>query len=667
MGEQRVSLLSDKAQMNKFVKQLLADVRALKYMIDNDWFESDITRIGAEQEMCLVDKKTLKPASIAMIALKKLKDHPWVETELARFNLETNLTPRELTSSCLSDLEQENIQKLEIIRGKLGKLDTKLVLSGILPTLRLFHLDMENLTPKKRYFALMEAINKQLKGNSYELRLMGIDELLIKHDSPLLEACNTSFQVHLQVAPDEFVQMYNIAQTLAAPVMAIAANSPIVFGRRLWHESRIALFQQALDTRTSSYHMREQSPRVSFGNGWLKDSILEIYQEDISRFRVLIAGDVEEDSLACIQDNEVPKLRALQVHNSTVYRWNRPCYGISPNGKPHLRIENRVLPAGPTVLDEVANAAFWLGCMVGLADEVKDVRKKISWEDVRDNFGKAAKFGIDSKFTWFNDEKISAVDLAQVLIPIARKGLKARKVDVSDIDRYLNVIEERAKLHTNGARWQLRAYTKLIGETSRDEALSCLTASIIKNQELELPVHKWKLPELSDLKSYNPSKMLVEEFMYTDLFTTRKDDILDLVSDMMEWKKINYAPVENKKGELIGLITSRQVLNYFNGAKSKNKKRIPLVEDIMTKDPVTTTPDSTIIDAMKLMKDKKLGCLPVVKGEELVGIITEMDFIRISNRLMERALANGTEKKKKKNKKNKKKSKSKKKKAKSKS
>ena len=667
MGEQRVSLLSDKAQMNKFVKQLLADVRALKYMIDNDWFESDITRIGAEQEMCLVNKKTLKPASIAMIALKKLKDHPWVETELARFNLETNLTPRELTSSCLSDLEQENIQKLEIIRGKLGKLDTKLVLSGILPTLRLFHLDMENLTPKKRYFALMEAINKQLKGNSYELRLMGIDELLIKHDSPLLEACNTSFQVHLQVAPDEFVQMYNIAQTLAAPVMAIAANSPIVFGRRLWHESRIALFQQALDTRTSSYHMREQSPRVSFGNGWLKDSILEIYQEDISRFRVLIAGDVEEDSLACIQDNEVPKLRALQVHNSTVYRWNRPCYGISPNGKPHLRIENRVLPAGPTVLDEVANAAFWLGCMVGLADEVKDVRKKISWEDVRDNFGKAAKFGIDSKFTWFNDEKISAVDLAQVLIPIARKGLKARKVDVSDIDRYLNIIEERAKLHTNGARWQLRAYTKLIGETSRDEALSCLTASIIKNQELELPVHKWKLPELSDLKSYNPSKMLVEEFMYTDLFTTRKDDILDLVSDMMEWKKINYAPVENKKGELIGLITSRQVLNYFNGAKSKNKKRIPLVEDIMTKDPVTTTPDSTIIDAMKLMKDKKLGCLPVVKGEELVGIITEMDFIRISNRLMERALANGTEKKKKKNKKNKKKSKSKKKKAKSKS
>jgi len=652
MGEQRVSLLSDKAQMNIFVKQLLADVRALKYMIENDWFESGITRIGAEQEMCLVDE-SYKPACIAMKALKKLKKHEWAETELARFNLETNLTPRELTSSCLSDLEIENIEKLEIIRSKLGKLNSNLVLTGILPTLRLFHLDMKNLTPKKRYFALMEAINKQLSGDSYELRVMGIDELLIKHDTPLLEACNTSFQVHLQVSPVEFVKMYNIAQALAGPIMAIAANSPIVFGRRLWHESRIALFQQAIDTRSSSYHMRERSPRVNFGNGWLKESILEIYQEDISRFRVLLAGDIKEDSLKCIEEDEVPKLRALQVHNSTVYRWNRPCYGISPNGKPHLRIENRVLPSGPTVIDEVANAAFWLGCMVGLSDEVKDIRELISWEDVRDNFGKAAKFGIDTKFTWFKDEKISAVDLVKKLIPIARKGLKKRKVDASDIDRYLSIIEERAKLHTNGARWQLRAFTKLIGETSRDEALSCLTASIIKNQMQEIPGHLWKMPELSDLKAYNPSTMLVEEFMFTDLFTTRKDDILELVSDMMDWKNINYAPVENKKGELIGLVTSRQVINYFSGVKNKDKKSIAVVNDIMIKNPVTTTPDSTIIDAMNLMKEEKLGCLPVVKGKELVGIITEMDFIQISNRLIERSMNHDKPKKKSKSKKKK--------------
>lgn len=661
MGEQRVSLLSDKAQMHRFVKQLLSDVRSLKYMIDNDWFEDDITRMGAEQEMCLVDNKSFKPAPIAMKALKRLKNYEWVETELARFNLETNLTPRELTETCLSDLEAESIEKLEIIRAKLKKLDTNIVLTGILPTLRLFHLDLENLTPKKRYFALMNAINKQLSsGNSYELRLMGIDELLIKHDSPLLEACNTSFQVHLQVAPNDFVHMYNIAQALAGPVMAIAANSPIVFGKRLWHETRIALFQQALDTRATSNHMRERSPRVNFGNGWLKESILEIYQEDISRFRVLIAGDIEEDSQEMIKNNEIPKLRALQIHNSTVYRWNRPCYGISPNGKPHLRIENRVLPSGPTVLDEVSNAAFWLGCMIGLSDKVKDVRNHISWEDVRDNFGKAAKFGIDTKFTWFKDEKISAVDLVlNHLLPIARKGLKSRGVSSDDIDRYLGVIEERAKAHNNGARWQLRAYTKLIGETSRDEALSCLTASIIKNQEQEIPGHKWKLPDLSDLLTYDPSHMLVEEFMYTDLFTTRKDDIVELVSDMMNWKGIHYAPVENKKGELVGLATSQQILNYFNSIKKQNGKETVLVEDIMIKNPIVTTPDASIIDAMDLMKKNKIGCLPVVKEKELVGIITEMDFIQISNRLIERGQGANTKKK---PKKKKKKSKSKKKK-----
>ena len=166
---------------------------------------------------------------------------------------------------------------------------------------------MDNLMPKKRYKALMDAIHDQLLGSSFELKIIGIDELSVKHDTPMLEACNTSFQVHLQVAPKDFVKMYNIAQVLTAPVMAISANSPLVFGRRLWHETRIALFQQSLDTRSSHEHMRERSPRVSFGNDWLKDSILDIYREDIARFRVLLAADIEEDSLAMIKEGKVPK------------------------------------------------------------------------------------------------------------------------------------------------------------------------------------------------------------------------------------------------------------------------------------------------------------------------------------------------------------------------
>ncbi len=366
MGEQRVIIATDQKVMQRFVKNLLRDVQALEYMLEQEWFEDDVVRIGAEQEMCLVDNKTYKPATIATDVLSKTKKWPWLESELAKFNLETNMIPRVFKETCLSDMEKEVSGYLTKLRKKLGDFDAQLILTGILPTLRKFDLDMENLTPKERYKALMEAINSQLIGNSYELRLMGIDEILVKHDSPLLEACNTSFQVHLQVSPQQFVPYYNIAQTLAAPCMAMAANSPILFGKRLWHETRIALFQQALDIRTTHDHMRERAPRVSFGSGWLENSIMEIYKEDIARFRVLLSAEIEEDSLGLIEEGKVPKLRALQVHNSTVYRWNRPCYGISDTGKPHLRIENRVLPAGPTVVDEIANAAFWLGAVVGM-------------------------------------------------------------------------------------------------------------------------------------------------------------------------------------------------------------------------------------------------------------------------------------------------------------
>ncbi|MBK7525324.1 MAG: CBS domain-containing protein [Saprospiraceae bacterium] len=634
MGEQRVSLVNDNKQMQKFVKALLNDVSALEYMLENEWFESDVIRIGAEQEIVMVDKKTFKPSLVAMEALEKMTEYPWVETELGKFNLETNLEPRVFTGNCFSELDKENTYKLDKIQEVLDTLDTSILLTGICPTLRKYHLNMENLTPKKRYYALMEAINKQLIGQSYELRILGIDELLVKHDSPLLEACNTSFQVHLQVAPKDFVKMYNISLGLAAPIMAISANSPIVFGKRLWHETRIALFQQSLDTRTTHDHMRERSPRVSFGKDWIHDSILEIYREDIARFRVLLSSDIEEDSMAAIKNNQVPKLRALQVHNSTVYRWNRPCYGISDNGKPHLRIENRVLPSGPTVIDEVANACFWLGCMIGLSEEVEDIKTKMSFVDARDNFGKAAKFCLDTKFTWFNDEKINAVELVMRLLPIARKGLEKQKVDTADIDKYFNIIEKRAQNHMTGARWMLRAFTKLHDNTNTDEALSVLTASMIQNQMTNTPVHEWVLPDKEDLKIYRPSHLKVSEFMLTDLFTVQKDDIVELVADLMDWNTIRYTPVEDSKGNLVGLVTARLILRHY--IKSKNSKKTTVVSDIMIEKPVTIDQDANIMEAMKLMRENKIGCLPVVNGTELVGLISETEFLRITASLLQR-------------------------------
>lgn len=637
MGEQKVLVATDEMVMQNFVRNLLRDVRAFEHMLDNDWFESDIVRIGAEQEMCMVDSHTYKPATIAVEALKKMQQYEWVGTELAKFNLETNMTPQVFTGKCLSLMENENAEQLKIIRDKLKGMNAHLILTGILPTLRKFDLELHNLTPKDRYFALMESINRQLIGQAYELRLSGIDELLVKHDSPLLEACNTSFQVHLQVPPARFVQMYNIAQTLAAPILAIAANSPIVFGKRLWHETRIALFQQSLDIRTTHDHMRERSPRVSFGTGWLENSILEIYKEDIARFRVLLSADVEEDSLELIQRGIVPKLRALLVHNSTVYRWNRPCYGISDNGKPHLRIENRVLPSGPTVVDETANAAFWLGAMMGMANLYPDIRQHLLWEDVRDNFSKAAQFGIDSQFNWFKDKKISACDLVlNELLPIARSGLESQGVDAGDIDKYLGIIEARAKDHMNGARWQLRAFTKLKKEVGRDEALTALTAAIIKNQTKGMPVHTWNMPSAGDLDDYRPAQIKVDEFMETDLFTVQKDDLVELVAELMDWRRVRYMPVEDSKGNLCGLVTSRLLLRHFVHRTRNNIQDVFTVKDIMIKDPMTIAPSATILEAMSVMRDNKIGCLPVTKNGELIGIITEMDFLRISSRLMER-------------------------------
>ncbi|MEO1436315.1 MAG: glutamate-cysteine ligase family protein, partial [Bacteroidota bacterium] len=592
---------------------------------------------GAEQEMCLVNRN-YKPATNAMDILEKLQEYPWAETELAKFNLETNLSPREFTGHCLSEMEKELKNQLDIIQGVADEFDTKILLTGIMPTLKKGDLGMHNLTPKKRYKALMNAINSQLTDRTYELRLSGIDELLVKHDSPLLEACNTSFQVHLQVEPTTFVQLHNIAQVLAGPMIAISANSPILFGKRLWHETRIALFQQALDTRTKLDHLRERSPRVTFGNNWLDNSILEIYKEDIVRFRVLLSSDITEDAMEMINKKQIPSLKALQVHNGTVYRWNRPCYGVG-GGIPHLRIENRVLPSGPTVIDEMANAAFWLGLMTGMQSHYADIREHMSFDDARDNFTKAARNGMDTQFTWIHDQKIPAEDLIlEELIPLARHGLESRNISPEDIDRFMDVIQGRAKAHMNGARWQIRAFTHMKQETDVDEASTALTAITIRNQHEGNPVHTWEEPDADDLEDYEPFRMVVEEFMDTDLATVRQNDIIELAARMMQWKGDRYMLVEDKKGHLVGLISTHQLVQYYSNQKAFLVENTPnvLIKDYMVKDLITVTPKTTITEALTIMQENKVGCLPVCKNKELVGVITEEHFLKISGRLMRR-------------------------------
>jgi len=278
---------------------------------------------------------------------------------------------------------------------------------------------------------------------------------------------------------------------------------------------------------------------------------------------------------------------------------------------------------------------FWIGLMEGMAAKYDDITQHINFEDVRDNFVKAAKYGIDSTFSWIDDRKVSIGTLVKdELIPIAEQGLKLHGIDRADIDKYINIIYGRAASHMNGARWNLRAYTNLIKETTRDEALTVLTSAIHENQRNELPGHLWGLPQISDLMHYRPNRLLVEEFMRTDIFTVQEDDIIEFVSDLMKWRKIRHIPVEDDEGKLVGLMTTNQVIEYHRNEKADKEKMT--VRDLMIKDPITIAPMETIKSATKLMRDKSIGCLPVVNNGELAGIITEQDVLRISSRMIER-------------------------------
>jgi CBS domain-containing protein len=636
MGDLNVKAVQDQKDLQSFTRNLLKDVHALEKMLKDGWFETGTIRIGAEQEMCLIDGSR-KPACLNLEALEAI-NNPEFTTELARFNLEANLEPLLFEGDAISRMHRSLKATLEDAIEKVHGLDSEIILTGILPTIRKSDVDISRITPLDRYHSLMEGLQRMRGGDMFELRLSGLDEINIKQKTAMLEACNTSFQVHLQVNPDDFVDKYNVAQALAGPVMAIAVNSPSLFGRRLWHETRIALFQQSLDIRVFNEHMRERSPRVTFGTQWLQDSIVEIYHEDIARFKVILSTDIDEDVFQKIRDGKTPKLRALNIHNSTVYRWNRPCYGISDNGKPHLRIENRIFPAGPSLPDAFANAAFWLGLMTGFQDEVKDVRKVMHFDDAKSNFFAAARFGLDTKFRWLNGERIPSTNLIlERLLPIAKNGLKKVNIKGEDIDYYLGIIEERAKTGRTGSRWFLDSWANLnAAGTPRDEISSSITASIVKNQYVGKPVHEWELASLDDV-DYEPSNLLVEEFMTTDLITVNQDDILDLVANLMDWRRIRHILVEDEKGHLVGLVTARIVMRYFakRYLEATDQPLAP-VSEIMVKEPITISPYDSILKAMDVMRENRVSCLPVVAENELVGLITESDFMAITGNLVKR-------------------------------
>ncbi len=631
MGEHNIHQSTDEETRRAFMKALLNEVRALEDMHVNGMFEGGIRRIGAEQEMFLVDRAA-RPALTAMQILERMDD-PRFTNELGLFNLEANLTPLELGGDCLRKLEAETNEVCQIARRQAAEVGSRIVLVGILPTLTREHLSLDAMVPAARYFALNEALLR-LRGSNFQINIKGTDQLNFNHDNLMLEACNTSYQVHFQVGADEFAHLYNIAQAITGPLLAACVNSPILLGKRLWHESRIAVFEHSVDARSEALAARGHKPRVHFGDQWVEESVVEIFQEDIARFRVILTTDFEKDPISMVARGEVPRLNALRLHNGTVYRWNRACYGISDNGKPHLRIENRVIPAGPTVLDEVANAAFFFGMMSHLSRTEADIRTRFSFSDVKGNFLAAAREGLRAQQVWFDEHQMTAQDLIlEVLLPMAREGLKGSGIHDEDIERYMGTIQKRVETRCTGARWQLESLERMSGKASQHECLRALTSSMIAQQEVGHPVAEWGLAEFCPTQDWRDSYRTVGQFMATDLFTVRPDDIVDFAASLMEWRYVRHVPVEDDSGQLLGLISHRQLLRLVARGNSDNKSI--MVRDIMRPDPLSVTRDTTTVEAIRLMREHKLSCLPVVEDSKLVGLVTEYDLIVVAGRLLE--------------------------------
>jgi len=636
MGDKNVKSKYDEHEMRSFTRAVLTDLQALDVMLTSGQIENGVRRIGAEQEMFLIDS-SMNPVPLALDVIAKAQDER-LTTEIGRFNLEANLTPLEMKDDCLSRLESELSDILYKTKHAASEFGADVVLAGILPTIHGSDLTLQNLTPMPRYEEINRVVS-ELHGRNRLIHIKGIDELQMNVQDTSIEFCNTSFQVHLQVGGEEFATVYNWAQAAAAPILAAAVNSPLLMNSRLWHETRIALFQHATDTRSAVHRLRQQTPRVNFGERWIENSIIEELRDDAVRFRVLLTQPINEDSTAELAAGRVPNLNAWRLHNGTIWRWNRACYGIV-NGKPGLRIEVRYLPAGPSIVDEVANAAFFLGLMISLPKEFGDVTRLMHFEDAKDNFFNAARYGLKSQIVWLDGESYRARRLIlEQLLPLARRGLRDSGIIEGDIERFLTIIEGRVTNERTGAQWMLDSLANMDPRAKKNVRARSLTAAMKKHQEENVPVHMWGLAEIPPESEWIDNYKTVEQFMTTDLFTVGPDDVLELAANVMHWKHVRHVPVEDKKGRLVGIVSHRDVVELLALGKADLANEIA-VREIMKTDLVVISPETSTLEALYLMRNKNIGCLPVVLRGRLVGLITAYDFLTVSAKLLEERLVN---------------------------
>ncbi|NNC45110.1 MAG: CBS domain-containing protein [Winogradskyella sp.] len=614
MGHLNVTKLVHSKDKAQYISHLIDDLNALDKMLEDDLIEKTPIRIGAEQEFCLVNDDFL-PTYNSLDVLETIGDEHFT-TEIGRYNLEINSDPLELKTDCFSQLHKNLLQLLAKARKGAEKHHTKVVLTGILPTLSLKHISESYMTDMPRYKILNEALKASRK-QDFSIHIKGVDEINLLHDSVMLEACNTSFQTHLQINPDEFIERFNWAQAIAGPVLSMCTNSPVLFGKELWAETRIALFTQSVDTRANSFMLNEKQSRVSFGTDWEKGNVTDIFRDNISRFRSLLTATFENNSLDQLKQDQIPKLKALNLHNGTVYKWNRVCYGVG-NGKPHIRIECRYIPAGPTVIDEIANMMFWVGLMLSRTEKYRDIHSKMQFKDVKSNFFKAARYGMETQFNWMG-AIVPAKDLIlDELLPLAYKGLHQANISHKDAERYLSVIERRVKSQ-NGSQWLTEGYRNLNTKKKPFEALQTLTSYMYKKQIADFPVDSWTKVKLNETPNFN-TQLTVKHRMNTKIFSVDESDSLDLVYNMMLWKNINHMPVINSKKEIVGLLSSKDITLKDKDNLSKS------VKSIMKTTIITIEQDDLLETAKQTMINHNINSLPVINNDTLVGIITSKDL-----------------------------------------
>jgi len=475
-----------------FSVQLTRGLEALRLLLGRPGFGVGAQTIGAELEFSLIDDQAL-PKPVARDVLARALD-PRIALEIDRFNLEYNATPLAMTGAPFSAMAREFSSALESIERAAASSGARLAVIGILPTLREEDLASGAMNDVKRFRAVSAGL-RRLRQAEFHVEIEGEDRLSTSCDDVTLEGANASLQIHLRVDPSDFARTFNAAQMAVAPILSVAANSPILLGRRLWEETRVALFSQSVDYRMEGPGWRPS--RVSFGHGWVREGALEQFAESVHLHSPLLPVCTAEDAAARVRSGAVPDLAELRLHHGTVWSWNRAVYDPADGG--HLRIELRALPSGPSVPDMVANAAVLIGLTLGLRRECEWMVPAFPFRHAHDNFYRAARYGPEAVLLWPtrgppSPRALRAPDLVAEVLPVARRGLVEAGVDPAEADAQIRVVEARVAMGTSGAAWQRRSLARLEKRMGRRRALAAMLERYVELFGEGRPVHEWPLP-----------------------------------------------------------------------------------------------------------------------------------------------------------------------------